>query len=96
MAGTTILLVEDEVAIQEMVRSSLEHVGFCVDLAGSAAEAEAQLGRELPRLILLDWMLPGVSGVEIARRLRREEKTKKYSYYHADGAYGRERSRFGI
>ena len=77
MAGTTILLVEDEVAIQEMVRSSLEHVGFCVDLAGSAAEAEAQLGRELPRLILLDWMLPGVSGVEFARRLRREDKTKK-------------------
>lgn len=76
MAGTTILLVEDEVAIQEMVRSSLEHVGFCVDLAGSAAEAEAQLGRELPRLILLDWMLPGVSGVEFARRLRREDKTK--------------------
>ncbi len=62
----TILLVEDEVAIQAMVRTSLERVGFCVDLAGSAAAAEARLGRELPRLILLDWMLPGVSGIEFA------------------------------
>ena len=69
-------MVEDEVAIREMVQSALEQVGFVVDLAGDAAEAEARLREELPRLILLDWMLPGVSGIEFARRLRREESTK--------------------
>lgn len=76
MTGNTILLVEDEAAIRDMVRSALEQVGFYVELAGDAAEAENRLRSETPKLILLDWMLPGVSGIEFARRLRREDATK--------------------
>ena len=72
----TILLVEDEQAIREMVQSALERVGFYTVTAGDAAEAEEQLRRDPPQLILLDWMLPGVSGVEFARRLRRDDSTR--------------------
>lgn len=71
-----ILLVEDEAAIREMLQISLVRAGFDVSLAGDAAEAERQMKETAPDLILLDWMLPGVSGLELARRLRRDAASK--------------------
>lgn len=76
MTGKTILLVEDEAAIREMVCLALERAGYAVWQAEDGAEADRILTDTMPDLILLDWMLPGASGLEIARRLRRDEVTR--------------------
>jgi len=73
--NTNILLVEDDKAIREMIGTALERDGFAVEEAADAAQAEEALKRAQPSLILLDWMLPGVSGIDLARRLRREDAT---------------------
>lgn len=73
----TILVVEDEPAIQELVVINLEHAGFEVVRAASAEEAETAIRAVLPDLILLDWMLPGRSGVSLARELRGDERTRE-------------------
>ena len=75
MTGKTILLVEDEAAIREMICLALERAGYTVWQAGDGSEADRLLADGMPDLILLDWMLPGVSGLEIARHLRRDEVT---------------------
>lgn len=77
MTGKRILLVEDEAAIREMTAMALERAGFEVDEAEDAQQAERKISDNLPSLILLDWMLPGTSGVELARRFRRDEYTKE-------------------
>jgi len=77
MTATSILIVEDEPAIREMVAMALERADFSVVQAGSAGEAERRLADGLPDLIVLDWMMPGVSGIELARRLRRDDYTKQ-------------------
>ena len=71
-----ILLVEDEPAIQELLAFNVTQCGFQAIPVGDAGSALAQIGRELPDLILLDWMLPGTSGIELARRLRSEQRTR--------------------
>lgn len=76
MTGKTILLVEDEPAIRSMVGMALERAGFQMLSAGDASEAERVLADRRPDLLLLDWMLPGVSGIELARRLQRDDYTK--------------------
>ncbi|WP_374267504.1 phosphate regulon transcriptional regulator PhoB [Zoogloea sp.] len=72
----TILLVEDEPAIQELIAANLMRAGHHVVRAGDAETAQRIVRDALPDLILLDWMLPGMSGVEFARRLRAEERTR--------------------
>ena len=74
--AASILVVEDEPAIRELLAINLEAQGSTVRLAESAEEALAHVDRELPDLILLDWMLPGASGIELARRLRASDRTK--------------------
>jgi two-component system phosphate regulon response regulator PhoB len=76
MTTNSILIVEDEPAIREMVVMSLERAGYEMVQAASAEEAEQVLANGLPALILLDWMLPGMSGIELARRLRRDDYTR--------------------
>ncbi|MDX1434621.1 MAG: phosphate regulon transcriptional regulator PhoB [Gammaproteobacteria bacterium] len=76
MERNNILLVEDEDAIREMIASALERSGFEVSEAVDAAQADEVLKQGLPSLILLDWMLPGVSGIEFARRLKRSDATR--------------------
>lgn len=71
----TILIVEDETAIREMLNFTLQRAGYAVLEAADAREATTLLARK-PDLVLLDWMLPGISGVEFARRLRRESATR--------------------
>lgn len=73
----TILVVEDEPAIQELVAVNLKHAGFLVARAGSAEEAESAIRAALPDLVILDWMLPGQSGVTLAKRLRAAERTRE-------------------
>ena len=72
-----VLVVEDEPAIAELVALHLRHAGFEVALAADGDNAAAAVDRVLPDLVLLDWMLPGTSGLEFARRLRREELTRE-------------------
>lgn len=72
MASFNILVVEDEDAIRGMLMMILEQAGFMPIAAADAEEAQKALDNNLPDLILLDWMLPGISGVEWARRLKKE------------------------
>lgn len=73
----SILLVEDETAIREMVAMALERAGYRVRHAESAEDADAAIRLSQPDLILLDWMLPGESGIDFARRLKRERVTRE-------------------
>ncbi|MGC3962519.1 MAG: phosphate regulon transcriptional regulator PhoB [Rhodocyclaceae bacterium] len=72
-----ILLVEDEPAIQELIVANLTRAGHTVLRASDAETAQRLVREALPDLILLDWMLPGMSGVELARRMRAEERTRE-------------------
>jgi two-component system phosphate regulon response regulator PhoB len=76
MTGKTILIVEDEDAIRQMVAFGLKRAGFEPVEAADVARARALVADRVPDLILLDWMLPDVSGVEYARSLRRDPDTK--------------------
>ncbi|MFO1227609.1 phosphate regulon transcriptional regulator PhoB [Roseateles sp.] len=72
-----ILVVEDESAIAELIALNLRHAGFEVTLAADAAQAQAAVDAVLPDLVLLDWMLPGQSGVALARQWRSAARTKE-------------------
>ena len=74
--GKDILIVEDETAIREMVRLAIARAGFEPREAADAHQAEVLIADRIPDLILLDWMLPGTSGIDLARRLRRAESTR--------------------
>ena len=74
--SATVLVVEDEPQIQELLAVNLEHSGHKVLRAASAEEAEAAIRKALPDVLVLDWMLPGESGVAFARRLRTNERTR--------------------
>ena len=76
MPTNTVLLVEDETDIREMLSFSLQRAGFEVVSAETAEQALEVLDGPLPALVIIDWMLPGMSGVELARRLRRDALTK--------------------
>jgi two-component system, OmpR family, phosphate regulon response regulator PhoB len=71
-----ILIVEDEPAIRDMVAFALRKAGMDPVHAGDARAAQGMIAERVPDLILLDWMLPGTSGLELARRLRKEELTR--------------------
>jgi two-component system, OmpR family, phosphate regulon response regulator PhoB len=73
----TILVVEDEPAIQELLAINLKHSGFLVVRAGTAEEAESAIRAALPDLVILDWMLPGQSGVALAKKIRQNERTRE-------------------
>jgi two-component system phosphate regulon response regulator PhoB len=71
-----ILIVDDEPAIRDMVAFALRKGEFEPVHAGDAREAQTAIADRVPDLILLDWMLPGTSGLELARRWRKEEMTR--------------------
>lgn len=71
-----ILVVEDETALVTLLRYNLEREGFDVDTAGDGEEALLMVEEKTPDLVLLDWMVPLVSGMEVCRRLRRNPDTR--------------------
>jgi len=77
MEEKSILVVEDERAIREMVVFTLKRAGFRLKEAEDAAGARRAIADHHPDLILLDWMLPDLSGLELARALRRDEATRE-------------------
>jgi two-component system phosphate regulon response regulator PhoB len=76
MAMPTVLIVDDEPDIREVIRFALEGAGFRVFEAGHAEEARRFIGGEAPDLLLLDWMLPGRSGLELAQQIKQSAKTR--------------------
>ncbi len=74
--AATILVVEDEPAIQELVSYNLEIAGHRALRADNAEQALEMVRGEVPDLVVLDWMLPGMSGIEFARRLRADKRTQ--------------------
>mgnify|MGYP002129869328 CR=1 FL=1 len=76
MVGRSILIVDDEAPIREMIAVALEMAGYDCLEAENSQQAHAIIVDRKPDLILLDWMLPGMSGVEFAKRLRSEERTR--------------------
>jgi two-component system phosphate regulon response regulator PhoB len=72
-----VLVVEDESAIAELISINLRHAGFEVTIAASADQAQLEIDRVLPDLVILDWMLPGQSGLSLAKRWRGESRTRE-------------------
>ena len=77
MDTKTVLIVDDEAAIRDMLRVALEMANFrCIE-AKNAYEAQVSIVDDLPDLVLLDWMMPEVTGIELLRRWRRNPDTKR-------------------
>jgi two-component system phosphate regulon response regulator PhoB len=76
MTSTSILVIEDEPAIQELVAYTCSTQGYTVRRADSASAGRAAIDRELPDMVLLDWMLPDKSGIELLKDLRAHERTR--------------------
>jgi two-component system phosphate regulon response regulator PhoB len=74
-ASKRVLIVDDEAPIREMIAVALEMAGYECSEADNAQDAHAQIVDNKPDMVLLDWMMPGTSGIEFARRLRKEEVT---------------------
>jgi two-component system phosphate regulon response regulator PhoB len=72
-----ILIVEDEQALNLLLRYNLESEGYEVEIVARGDDAELRIAETSPDLVILDWMLPGVSGIEICRRLRARAETKQ-------------------
>jgi two-component system phosphate regulon response regulator PhoB len=76
MEDKLVLVVEDEGSIREMVKFALERASFRIATAANAADARMCIADERPDLILMDWMMPGVSGIELARELKASATSK--------------------
>lgn len=72
-----ILVVEDEAAQRDVIAYNLRKEGYEVRTARDGDEAELELAEEVPDLVLLDWMMPGASGLELARRIRARSETRE-------------------
>ena len=76
MKPPRVLLVEDEPAIAELIAVNLRHHGLLAVMAEDGEAAQREIDAVLPDVILLDWMLPGISGLQLARRWRADPRTK--------------------
>ncbi|MCG6656650.1 phosphate regulon transcriptional regulator PhoB [Halomonas campisalis] len=77
MTAKTVLIVDDEAPIREMIAVALEMADYSVLEADNAQDGHAMVVDHRPDLLLLDWMMPGTSGIELARRLKREGATRE-------------------
>jgi two-component system, OmpR family, phosphate regulon response regulator PhoB len=73
----SILIVEDEEALTTLLRYNLEAAGYDVESVARGDDADLRLRESIPDLVILDWMLPGVSGIELCRRLRSRPETRQ-------------------
>lgn len=71
-----VLIVDDEPAIRDMIRFALQQADICVQSAANAHEALVSINENRPDIILMDWMMPNVSGIELTRRLRKDRYTE--------------------
>src|SRR5580704_3132379 len=76
VSAPRILVVEDEIDVALLIAYNLEAEGYVVESVARGDEAELRLAESAPDLVILDWMLPGLSGIEICRRLRAREATR--------------------
>ncbi len=76
MMHPKVMVVEDEEALAELLRYNLEAAGYEVEVLPRGDDAELRLREVVPDLLLLDWMLPGLSGIELCRRLRLRSETE--------------------
>ena len=74
--GANILIVEDEEPLTTLLRYNLEAEGYEVDAVARGDDADTRLKETAPDLVVLDWMLPGLSGIELCRRLRARPQTQ--------------------
>ena len=81
-----IMVVEDEAALVTVLRYNLEKEGYRVCEATDGEEALTVAAENAPDLVLLDWMLPMMSGIEVCRQLRRKPAPPRGADHHADGA----------
>jgi two-component system phosphate regulon response regulator PhoB len=72
-----VLVVEDEDPLAEILQYNLGRQGFRTERASDGEQALVRLSEEVPDLILLDWMLPGVSGIEVCRQMRARPATRQ-------------------
>lgn len=77
MTDTRVLVVEDEVAIRDMLVFNLSRAGYEVLPVGSGQEARVSIADHYPDVVLMDWMLPDVSGLELTRQLKRNPETRE-------------------
>ena len=77
MSTTCVLIVEDEVAIRDMLVFNLRRAGYEVIPVGSGQEARTSIADRFPNIILMDWMLPDTSGLELTRKLKRDPNTRE-------------------
>ncbi len=75
--GPRVLIVEDEEPLMLLLRYNLEAEGYEVDSVSRGDEAEIRLREQVPDIVLLDWMLPGLSGIELCRRIRARAETER-------------------
>jgi two-component system phosphate regulon response regulator PhoB len=75
--GPRVLIVEDEEPLMLLLRYNLESEGYEVDSVSRGDEAEIRLREQVPDIVLLDWMLPGLSGIELCRRIRARAETER-------------------
>jgi len=76
MSAKSLLIIEDESTIRDMIRFAMTPAGFTIIEASNVSEAEQKLAQKLPDLILLDWMLPGMSGIDFAKKLKHDVMTQ--------------------
>src|ERR1700712_4247800 len=81
-----VLVVEDEAALATMLRYNLEKQGFRVDEAADGQEALIRIAEAQPDLVLLDWMLPVMSGIEVCRQIPPKPRHARPAGHHGDGA----------
>ena len=84
-----LLIVEDEADIRELISFNLEMSGYEVLKARNGEDGLAKARSEMPDLIILDLMLPGMDGIQVCSHLKKDPRSEGYSHYNADGPFGR-------
>ena len=90
---TRVLVVEDESAIAELIAINLRHAGYEVTIAADADQAQCEIDRVLPDLVILDWMLPGAVGAAARAALARRRAHARAADHHAHRARRRSATR---
>ena len=75
MSAPKLLLVEDDTALAELLEYRFENEGYDVRVTADGEEAMVMASEDAPDLVILDWMIEGISGIEVCRRLRRNKET---------------------